>query len=1197
MTDHPKTAKKVDPTAAGLLSQLRSRIRWYFWADGLATSLGRLAIVFWVALAADWFFEPGQTARLLILCGFTVLATVYLASQLIRPGFKRLSDIELATLLERRFPELNDGLLTILACQADQSGGAYESMLANSTHELHQQLGSIRLGQIFNPRALLRNSFIAICLLASIATLVGFSPETAQIWCQRQFLLANENWPRSAALEAVGFDSNNIALVARSADFQLLVRADTSMPLVPSVVNVDYRTPSGGKGRATMVRRGNWAESGEPYQEYQYNFPGVLNQFELTITGGDARLEGLIIRPVPSPIIWQTRAVCKYPDYIDRPARQIRIDGPLAVVRGTNVTIEAKSNKGLQKVKITDSDNRTIISPEGQSEFRWETGPIESDRVIKFDLTDTDKIQSLTPGRINISIIEDQPPQLDVQLKGISSIITPGARLPFSGKLLDDFGLNCCWLDYSIDSENSTRRPITTYNNGPTEATLKYSVWELKPLSLKPGQKIRLTLKASDLYNRPDGPHIGSGPSWNLVVVTPEQLQRALGSRELALRRRFESVFQEMSQSDKQLRKVDLDKKSDLHQELTYTRGIENSQKNATESLGIAESFAEIADEMINNRLNVQTAQQRIIQKLVQPISQLAEKDFPELTQRLRQLRTVKNQTPEAKIALRRTIEQSSLLLVKMRAALDQMIEMENFNEVVHLLRSIIKAQNNLLKATQSEQQSELEDLLAEPDKTPKDDPASIDLLAEQLAVVQKYSHFQQMALRLAELLSGVHPEQTELLRRTIGQSRQRAIDSQFEQIINRLKKGQLDQTATGQKSVEKELQALLALLLTENSSQRLKEKRQQLKRQLRELGRLIGRQKSLRRQTEKSKDPRGLSSEQEKLGKLTRRLANEMSQGQSSTPGKPDSSSKKGQGNSGKGQSSPEKEESNKSDKKAAEKSDSDATREKLEAAQEQMRHARKKLEEAKREKATEKQTEAIEQLQEAKAELEKILNQLRQQQRHQMLAGLESRFRAMLVLEKKIYESTCRLQKISPDQRTRQDRLQSGRLAADQLQGLEIADRAYQLLRDDATSIAMPETLSQIREDMRQIADRLSRTELDRLTINLEQEVIETLEELLEAVHRKLQKDENPIKISAQPSPRGQVALIDLLAEIKMVRAMQIRINRGTRLCEQILKTGSSKPETINERLQKLSQRQRTIYKITHDLSQQNDKQGDKK
>ena len=695
-------------------------------------------------------------------------------------------------------------------------------------------------------------------------------------------------------------------------------------------------------------------------------------------------------------------------------------------------------------------------------------------------------------------------------------------------------------------------------------------------MSLRPGQKLRLALKASDLYKRPDGPHIGSGPSWNLELVTPEQLQRSLSSRELVLRRRFESVFQEMSQSDKQFRKIDLDKQTNLHRELTYTRGIENCHKNETESVGIAEGFAEIADEMINNRLDVQGARQRIIQKLVQPIRQLADRDFPELSERLRRLRTAKNGQPEAEIALKQVIQQSNLLLVRMQAALDQMIEMEDFNEVVHLLRSIIKAQNDLIKATQNEQQSELEDLLAEEDETPEEDSPSIDLLAEQRKVVQKYGHFQQMALRLAELLSGVHPEQTDLLRRMIGQSRQRAIDSQFEQIINRLKKGQFDQAATGQKSVEKELQSLLTLLLTENISKRLEEKRQQLKRQLRELGRLIGRQKSLRRQAEKSKDPRGLSSEQEKLGKLTQRLADDLGPGQSS---------------------SPTKEKPEKSDKKGAEKSDSEAAMEKLEAAREQMRQASKKLEEAKREEATEKQTEAIEQLQEAKAELEKILNQLRERQRHQMLVGLESRFRAMLISEKKIYESTCRLQKISPEQRTRQDRLQSGRLSGDQLDCLAIADRAYQLLRDDATSIAMPETLSQIREDMRHIADRLDRAEPYRLTINLEQEVIESLEELLEAVHRELQKDENQIEMSGQASPPGQAALLDLLAEIKIVRAMQVRINHGTRLCEQILETGSANAEEIADRLKTLSRRQKKTYQITRDLGQKNNNQGDKK
>src|SRR5690606_28661736 len=87
---------------------------------------------------------------------------------------------------------------------------------------------------------------------------------------------------------------------------------------------------------------------------------------------------------------------------------------------------------------------------------------------------------------------------------------------------------------------------------------------------------------------------------------------------------------------------------------------------------------------------------------------------------------------------------------------------------------------------------------------------------------------------------------------------------------------------------------------------------------------------------------------------------------------------------------------------------------RKRIQAAEQRMREAQKRLEEAKREESLEEQEKAREELAKAKAELEEILRQMREEEVGRMLSLLEGRFRKMLEMQLKVYESTKRLDRI---------------------------------------------------------------------------------------------------------------------------------------------------------------------------------------
>lgn len=245
-------------------------------------------------------------------------------------------------------------------------------------------------------------------------------------------------------------------------------------------------------------------------------------------------------------------------------------------------------------------------------------------------------------------------------------------------------------------------------------------------------------------------------------------------------------------------------------------------------------------------------------------------------------------------------------------------------------------------------------------------------------------------------------------------------------------------------------------------------------------------------------------------------------------------------------------------------------------------MKEAQKKLDEAKRQGAVEKQDQAIRELEQAKAELERILRQLREEETQRMLALLEARFRKMLAMQREVYEGTVRLDKIPAAERTHDQEIESNRMSRKEAEIVLEADKALTLLHEDGTAVAFPEAVEQIRSDMEQVVEFLAAANVGGVTQSVEKDILAALEEMIAALQKAIKDHEDQ---KSQPSQSGQSRdppLVDQLSEIKMVRALQMRVNVRT---ERYGKLKES-PE-VREVLAKLSRQEARVNKITRDLS----------
>ena len=311
-------------------------------------------------------------------------------------------------------------------------------------------------------------------------------------------------------------------------------------------------------------------------------------------------------------------------------------------------------------------------------------------------------------------------------------------------------------------------------------------------------------------------------------------------------------------------------------------------------------------------------------------------------------------------------------------------------------------------------------------------------------------------------------------------------------------------------------------------------------------------------------------------------------SQGEGQPRGDKQGKSQQGQGQ---GQSQGRGEDANGSPQQAEDSSnppqEQDPVRKRLEAAKDHMEEAKKKLEKAKKDGALDEQAKALRELDTAKAELEEILRQLREEEMKRLLAMLEARFLKVLQIQREIYTGTARLDKIPVVERSHAYEIDTGRLSNREAEIVTEVEKAHSLLREEGSSVAMPEAVQQVHDDMQQLVLRLAEGKTEVLTQAIETDVIKGLEEILDAL-KKAQKDAENKKKSSSP-PNGQMQdppLIEQLAELKMIRALQMRVNRRTERYSKLIDGEQANKEDVQEALRRLSEQEARVHKVTRDL-----------
>ena len=709
-----------------MLAGLRRQVRRWIWVESLALACLALAAFFWGSLLIDWAVEPPRFVRAALLaaaaCGLAVLLQRKLWSRLATG----LRDASLAVVVERSHPAFRDSLSTAIELADEPPDEIDPELLARTTAEAAAHLNLVKADRIFRRRALTALAMAAAVAVASIVALAVARPAIAGLWVRRLPLLGDEPWPRRVRMEIEGF-SDGVRKVARGSDVDVIVhvRAEGGPP---EIVDLRWRAePGGGRGAAggfggwrteRMGTRGGVADGA---QSFGHVLKGVGETVELEVRGGDARLRGLRLQVLDPPALEKLAVTATLPDYLGAATRVLPPARVVQVPRGSAVEIACTSTKPLAAATMvatavgggaagaTDEERlATVTAPpaDGARTVVGRIAALDADRTVIVQFTDVDGLVNREPVTFVVSALADEPPQVSMRLHGVSTAVTPRARVPLVGMISDDHGLAGAAVRLKVGDAAETTLPVARVPAGAAQVDMPAEEAEtvvLEPLGLVPGQKLELAVIAQDGCTLTGGPNVGSSVPWSLDVVTPEALVAMLEAREIILRRRYESCIADLTQARGRL--VDGDASGAADDDRSAAAGVgEATARAAGETGELAAAFRDIRDEFANNQLLSPELEARLVGQIAGPLSAISTQDLPALAAACRAV--------QDRAALLRRADD---VLARMRAVLDKMMELESFNEVLDLLRGMIRTQEQIRTETLDQQKRRAREALERP--------------------------------------------------------------------------------------------------------------------------------------------------------------------------------------------------------------------------------------------------------------------------------------------------------------------------------------------------------------------------------------------------------------------------------------------------------------------------------------------------
>jgi hypothetical protein len=712
--EQARLAPRLHRRLRGLGAAIRLRL--------LVCGLGWSLVALLAAAAVSFVIDVGlyritlQHMTLLqrALVNLVCLAGVLIVARrrLLRPLAKAFGEDDLALVIEHHHPELQDRLISALQFERRppaSSGEASPELVAVVVDQANRAASGLRFGSVLRNLPARRAAGYALFALLAASAFTYLLADYVGPWAVRNLMLRDVRYPQRTHLSVAG---GNPLRVVRGGRLDIVVTADPDKVVPPAVV-FHMRFPSLGElTEAVKPRDGK-------HNVYVKPFPVVAEPFTFRVTGNDDRTREIRVELVEPPAFSRVELTVEPPAYTRLlPYKVGRGQGSVDVLENATLKLSALGDGSLGEaraylddeaiatgglVETRDADGNPVTSVSAKL-LITSPKPFRPRRHLRIAIRDKEGFENPVALSLNINLLKDQPPVVQMETHGIGGQISSRAAVPLRLTSSDDYGVSDVYLEWSIKSNplNVQTNVVKAYApDEPSPETLAF-MFDLEQIAarsttnapaLQEGETLRLFALATDSLPPPGGPQRSRSNLISLSIVSDDDVITTCLDAQIAVRESLTELMEfQKDIRDRTEGAVALTTKTTTlgvaYREAGTCRDLEQQARDMLDAA--LEKLVNLMDRIANNRMMTAEDTRRIRQRIIVPLQESRDRYMDPLIAGFRQTSSI-NDAGALASHLQDLITQQNDFINLIKSVVDEMIKLEQAQHIERGLKTIIR--------------------------------------------------------------------------------------------------------------------------------------------------------------------------------------------------------------------------------------------------------------------------------------------------------------------------------------------------------------------------------------------------------------------------------------------------------------------------------------------------------------------------
>jgi hypothetical protein len=652
-------------------------------------------LTFIVYSVLEYFSYFNSIVRSVFFFSFLVLFLSTLIFYVLIPLFKiwgfgkQISNEQVAAIVGKHFPEIDDKLLNVIQLERQLSDNEYKShdllVAAIDTKILEiKPFLFIKAIPFHKSRKYLKWAAIPIFLFIVIFSIKSevFTDSTRRIVNYQQY------YEKPAPYQ---FEIMNPKLMAfQHEDFTLKIKVNGEETPENIFVVLDNKSFKCNKNSNI---------------EFSYTFFNVQKNAKFQISTDEVTSKPYTLNVLPKPVTVSFILHFSYPDYLNKNDDIIDNNGDATVPEGTKISWKFYTKNTSNLIFNFNNHSQNFVSSDDVyttaliAKTSFDYNVVNSNRYF----TSKDTLSH------TITVIKDLYPEIYVESQKDSLFAD---RIYFKGNIKDDYGFNNLKFVYSkFDEKNNlleSNKSIDIQINKQKNIQDFYYYFDAGTLQLTPGQRISYHFEVRD-NDGVNGSKMSQSLPWNFQVKTMEEIDKDIESSNSKTKSEIETLINESSDLIKEIDK--------LNKQILQNNTSSWQDKKKLEKL--LEEYDELKNKI--NELKEKQGNQQAIEDLYKEITPEILKKQNELQKRFDdilsdELKDLMNKMKEMinqqnKDQMKDAMDKMKLKTEEINKSLDQQLQLfkqlefeKKYNDVIEKAQEL--SQEEKLLSNQTEQKN-----------------------------------------------------------------------------------------------------------------------------------------------------------------------------------------------------------------------------------------------------------------------------------------------------------------------------------------------------------------------------------------------------------------------------------------------------------------------------------------------------------